>query len=62
MGLLLRGVLLSWARGFAELRDPTTEGQGNARIGAALAVSLRYARVLWACVLLAAFMGVTKPF
>jgi hypothetical protein len=62
MGLLLRGVLLSWAQGFTELRDPATQDQGNARIGAALNVSLRYARVLWACVLLAALMGVTKPF
>lgn len=60
-GLLLRGVLRTWATGFGELRDPGTVLQGNLRIAGAKRVSTRYAMVLWACVLVAAFCGVVKP-
>jgi len=60
-GLLLRGVLRTWATGFGELRDPGTVQQGNVRIAGAKRVSTRYAMVLWACVLVAAFCGVVKP-
>ncbi len=62
MGLLLRGVLAEWGRGFAELREPATAAAGNARIAGAAGPSRRYAWALWGCVLLAALMGVTKPF
>lgn len=62
MGLMLRGVLAEWGRGFAELREPATVPAGNARIARAAGPSRRYAWALWACVLLAALMGVTKPF
>jgi hypothetical protein len=62
MGLMLRGVLAEWGRGFAELREPATAPAGNARIARAAAPSRRYAWALWGCVMLAAFMGVTKPF
>jgi hypothetical protein len=62
MGLMLRRVLAEWGRGFAELRDPATADAGNARITRAAGPSRRYAVVLWSCVLLAALMGVAKPF
>jgi hypothetical protein len=62
MGLMLRGVLAEWGRGFAELRDPATADAGNARITRAAGPSRRYALALWSCVLLAALMGVAKPF
>lgn len=60
-GLLLRGVLRTWATGFGELRDPLTLQQGNSRIVHAKRISTRYAMLLWACVLIAAFCGVVKP-
>lgn len=62
MGLMLRTVLAEWGRGFAELREPSTAPAGNARIARAAAPSRRYAWALWGCVMLAALMGVTKPF
>ena len=60
-GLLLRRVLVEWARGFEELVDSSTAEQGNLRITAAMPRSAFYAFVLWGCVLLAAFCGVVKP-
>ena len=41
--------------------QPGTVLQGNLRIAGAKRVSTRYAMVLWACVLVAAFCGVVKP-
>jgi hypothetical protein len=61
-GLLLRHVLVHWATGFAELAQPATVEQGNARIVAAMPAAFRYAHVLWACVLIAAYLGIAKPF
>lgn len=60
-GILLRRVLAVWAVGFAELREAATASRGNERIAGAMSASARYAMVLWACVLLAAFCGVVKP-
>ena len=60
-GILLRRVLAVWAIGFAELRDVATASRGNKRIAEAMGASARYAMMLWACVLIAAFCGVVKP-
>jgi hypothetical protein len=60
-GLALRKILAQWAVGFAELEEEHTRERGSARIEAAMAVSLRYGRLLWVLVGLAAFMSVTKP-
>jgi hypothetical protein len=67
LGLLLRGVLRDWSRGFAQLRaavagqDAAREREANALIAAAHRRSIPYAMLLWLLVAAIAFLGVTKP-
>ena len=61
LGLLLRGIIREWAGGFAELRAGTNIDQANSRIAVAQRMATRFAYLLWLCVLLIAFLGVTKP-
>ena len=62
IGLLLRGVLRAWARGFALLRANTEIASANALIISAYQRSTRLAHGLWLLVALIAMLGVTKPF
>ena len=61
LGLLLRAVIRDWVKGFAQLRNPATEADGNLLIGSAHHRARNLALLLWLLVALTAFFGVTKP-
>ena len=59
VGLMLRGVVDYWLRGFALLRAGNT-ADGEALIHRGHVLGERWAYAIWALVALAAFLGVTK--